>query len=195
MTKDDLKTLLAQQPDREFVDRQLLEQRPWIFPTDQAYDAWRVAVTSSINLSRDSIRIVGSAALGFSLSPLKPGRPFRTSVSASALASDVDIAFVDWKLFGDAWDAIVDADRGQSLRVDNSEKHKLRLDVYWGVVADFSVPANTNPSRLLRTALSEAGRTAPIRGHPVHCRIYRRIDDLRAYHISSLRNLRKSLSA
>ena len=70
----------------------------------------------------------------------------------------------------------------------------MRVDVYWGVVGQRSLPSNTGPARQVLTAVSVATRTPPIRGHIVRCRIYRRKEDLKAYHIDSLRQLRVELA-
>lgn len=193
MTRDELRALLEARTDSDFVDCEILDRRPWIFDTDESFRVWQKSVAVQLGLVPESIRIVGSAATGFSLSRLKPGRPFRRAPSPAGQPSDIDIALIDPDLFAAAWNAIVFLDRARRLGVPEDARSKIRLDVYWGVVGQRSVPLNTDPARRIITAVSAAGRLRPLRGHPVRCRVYRRIEDLRAYHVDSLRQLRAEL--
>lgn len=194
MTKDELRNLIGRYADVEFVDQEIFARRPWIFAEDEAYSAWQASVATELALGPKSIRIVGSAATGFSLSPLKPGRPFRTAPDAFGRTSDIDIALIDPNLFAEAWNTIVSFDRVRGLGKMGEDLKKIRVDVYWGLVAQYSVPRNTNPARKFSTAIMVIGRRPPLRGYVVRCRVYRRIEDLRAYHVSSLRQLRAELT-
>ena len=80
-------------------------------------------------------------------------------------------------------------DRLRSRFVDDA----LRCGVYWGFLSDFNVPSNTDPARKILKAKAVAGRTPPLRGRTINVRVYRRLHDLRGYHLSSLRSLRKEL--
>jgi hypothetical protein len=194
MTKDELKQLLNLRTNGEFVDSEILGRRPWIFADEQQYTSWSASVANVLTVQTDHVRIVGSAATGYSLGPLKAGRPFRT-LGLGVSASDIDIAITSNELFVDAWNTIVALDRHMGLRMSTDDRERMRLDIYWGLVAQKSLPTNTNAARAMLTAVSVATRMPPIRGHTVRCRIYRRMDDLRAYHISSLRQLRAALNA
>jgi hypothetical protein len=194
MTRDELKESLLGRVSDEFVDSEILARRPWIFGTDGEHNSWCTLVATTLEIRSDQVYIVGSAATGYSLSPLKPGRAFRKAGLAVA-ASDIDVAITDERLFVQAWNTIIFVDRGMSLRMTQEDRAKMRLDVYWGVVSQRSLPGNTDIARLVLTTLSVAGRNPPLRGHKLTCRVYRRLDDLRAYHISSLRRLRAELNA
>jgi len=195
MTTDKLRSLLNSRTDAEFVEHEILVRRPWIFDADETYQAWRTSVASELGLGPDNVRIVGSAATGFSLSPLKPGRPFRRLAGADDRTSDIDIALISPNLFVAAWETILSFDRSHRLRVAKEDVGKIRLDVYWGLVGQHSLPRNTDPARKILTAMTVAGRMPPLRGYPIRCRIYRRVEDLRAYHTDSLRHLRRQLAA
>ena len=167
---------------------------PWIFDADDRYDAWRRYVAAAIAVDPDAIRIVGSAAIGFSLSPWKPGRPFRRTSSLGTEASDIDIALIDPNLFSAAWDTIVRLDRERRLGGTDESRNSIRVDVYWGLVGQQRVPRNTEAARVLLTAMSVAGRLPPLRGYRIRSRVYRRLEDLRWYHVNSLRLLRAELA-
>jgi hypothetical protein len=195
MTRGELRSLLNSRTDGEFVDREILESRPWIFDAAESYQTWRTSVASELGLEPHNVRIVGSAATGFSLSPLKPGRPFRRLEGADAQTSDIDIALIAPSLFVVAWETILYLDRRHRLGKAHEALGKIRLDVYWGLVGQQSLPRNTDPARSILSAMSVAGRMPPLRGYPIRCRIYRRVEDLRAYHTESLRQLRRELAA
>jgi len=194
MTRDELKVLLETQTDSEFIDQRILSSRPWLFATDETYRAWQGSVADSITIGRDCVRIVGSAATGFSLSPLKPGRPFRKVASGALKQSDVDIALIDPALFVKVWNDILLYDRRRALGGTDESRDKIRMDIYWGFVSQYNVPRNTDVARRLLVAASVASRSAPVRGHPVSYRLYRRLEDLHGYHVASLRALRSELS-
>jgi hypothetical protein len=195
MTRAELRAALNSCGDGEFVDRELLGRRPWIFETAEIYRAWQVSVAKEIDVVPDNIRIVGSAATGYSLSPLKPGRAFRRLKTSNEQTSDIDIALVAPSLFVAAWETIVYLDRSRRLGVGFEMVSKIRLDIYWGLVALHSLPLNTDPARSVAGAMNVAGRMPPLRGYPIRCRVYRRVEDLRAYHVNSVRQLRQELSA
>jgi hypothetical protein len=195
MTRQELRRLLSAQSETEFTDGQLLGRCPWIFDASETYDAWRSSVAETLSIEPGSIRIVGSAATGFSLSPQKPGRPFRRTSSLNTVASDIDIALIHPNLFAMAWDTIIRFDREHKLGGTEERRNTIRVNVYWGLVGQRTLPRNTEPARMLLTAMSVAGRLPPLRGYRIQSRIYRRMEDLRAYHISSLRQLRLVLAA
>jgi hypothetical protein len=193
MTLEELKTLLNAQTEFEFIDGLLLGRRPWIFDADDSYDAWRRYVAATLAIHPDAVRVVGSAATGFSLSPRKPGRPFRRRSSLGTEASDIDIALIDPNLFAAAWDTIVRFDWERRLGGTDESRNSIRVDVYWGLVGQQRVPRNTEAARMLLTAMSVAGRSPPLRGYRIRSRVYRRLEDLRWYHVNSLRLLRAEL--
>jgi hypothetical protein len=192
MTQEELRQLIQGRKNDEFVDTELLNRRPWIFADDAEHDRWRKSVADVLNASARHICIVGSAATGYSLSPLKAGRSFRDLTNSRA--SDIDLAIVNEPLFEEAWNTIVALDRRIALRLPAPERDKMRTDVYWGLVAQRALPGNTDTARRLLLATARAGIAPPIRGYQIRCRIYRREEDLRAYHIVSLRSLRAELS-
>lgn len=191
MTREELKRLLADRENDELV-AEILDRRPWIFAADQEHDLWSSSVAAVLQIGKEDIRIVGSAATGYSLSPYKAGRPFR-AIAAGKQASDIDIAIISKEIFEEAWNTIVGVDRKKRLRLSEADRDKMRTDVYWGLVGHRSLPANTGVTRRILIAMAVAGKSPPVRGQKIRCRIYRRCDDLRAYHTVSLQQLRLEL--
>jgi hypothetical protein len=199
-----LKTLLNRAPFLEgYLQTHVLDALPWIFNGDSAaFSAWRTTAATSANVQADSIFLVGSGATGYSLSPIKATRPFRTLASATP-PSDLDIAIVDPSLFLEAWEAIVRLDRSRSLgrhlplaspgRSTQEQLAKLRQDVYYGTISGSSTPPGTTSSQRLRALFAATSRQASLNGYPPRARIYRRLEDLKAYHIQSLNSLHRVL--
>jgi len=195
MTLAELQIFLGSRSNEEVIDRDLFGRRPWLFPSDETFARWRASLASALDILAADVVIVGSAATGFSLSPLKPGRPFRSEGALESERSDVDIAFVSPNLFLAAWNEIIYYDRTRRLGWDYETRVRVRQDVYWGLVSDSRFPRNTDAARMMSGVKAIARRDQPVRGHEVRCRVYRRHQDLRAYHIASLRDLRSALSA
>lgn len=194
MTRDELRAFLQGRTNHDLVDAEIFRSFPWIFKSQEEYEKWLESIAKETALNRDSIRIVGSAATGFSLSPLKPGRPFRKDAAPGKPPSDIDVALLDGELFDLAWEAILRLDRKGRLHGTDDSRSRIRTEVYWGLVGFQNVPSNTDVARRILGVTSALGRQAPLRGYPVKCRIYRRLEDLHAYHVSSLKRLRTELS-
>jgi hypothetical protein len=150
-------------------------------------------VSEVLGIGRGNIRIVGSAATGYSLSPLKPCRPFREASILGEAQSDIDIALIDPNLFTAVWDEIVARDRARHLGGTDDTRDRIRFEIYHGLVGQQNIPRNTEPARVVLSAMSVAGRSPPLRGYRIRTRVYRRFEDLREYHVSSLRQLRARL--
>ncbi len=177
--------------DEDFVDARLLSATPWAFREDPAeYGRWRERLGQDADLDPTGVFIVGSAATGYSLSPLKLGRDFRPLGAEGSEASDIDLAVVAPPLFFKAWNVIVAYDQDRILGFNPGQ---IRQQIYWGFVSNVFVPANTEPSRHIRRLLAASARHRPFRGYKVSARVYRRLADLRAYHIFSLRQVRAVL--
>jgi hypothetical protein len=193
MTPEELQIHFGTRTNQEIIQSELLERVPWIFESSEPFHAWRNQVSTELNMSATSILIVGSAATGFSLSPHKPGRAFRRPNDPSGRPSDIDVALVDAALFTDAWNAVVRYDRTWQRLGTDEEEEKLRRDVYWGAISAKAVPRNTDPARTLLRLAAASGASASLRGYPVRSRVYRRFEDLREYHLQSIRTLRRTL--
>ncbi len=191
---------------REFVEANLLSRTPWIFQGNVTlFHNWRQAAARAAGINDDDIYLVGSAATGYSLSPLKLGKVFRHAKPGERYPSDLDIAIVNPGLFVTAWNILLRFDRVGSLRkliretqnFSLEELHtdiqQMRWNVYWGAISDQHVVSNTNVARVLRSLFSATTRTQPFIGHGPKARIYRRREDLVGYHEQSLQQTKEAL--
>jgi len=189
----DAEKLLRGVTDHQVVAR-LFGTTPWIFQNNTAqYDAWRAAVAAThAAFSPDGVRVVGSSAFGFSLSPTKAGRDFRRT-GESYQRSDIDVVLVSESMFIEIWNELLDRERARTLTSTLDSRGKMREDIYNGHVINALIPDGTNASRVVRGAIATTTSVAPFRGHIAKARIYRRLEDAFAYHLWSVGMLRKEL--
>jgi hypothetical protein len=74
------------------------------------YDAFKQYMAAKLEIHMGNIAIVGSAKLGFSLSPDKAFRPFHE------VESDIDVVIVSDTIFRKSWDAFLDLHKKTPLR-------------------------------------------------------------------------------
>lgn len=195
MTTEELKLILDSHSDREFLRKFVFEAIPWVMGGNAtALGDLRADVLKEGALPDGELHIVGSAATGYSLSPLKAGRAFRRVTSADR-PSDIDLAIVSSDLFIECWEAVLVHDRRHALHMSLDELTQMRQGIYYGFLGGKVIPRNTAPSRRAQAIASAASRTLPLRGHPITLRIYRRFVDLEGYQTWSLRALRRQIGS
>jgi len=174
-------------PPERFVSIRLLEPVPHIFRDDaKAYLEWRHELARLLGVDPRAIAIVGSAAVGVSLSPRKNLAPFHDG-------SDVDVAVISWFHFETAWDWLRKLGASYytlpaSAQVSVKE-HRERL-VYWGTIATDKIVGHLPFASTWVRALGEVGKKTPPIPRSVNVRLYRDFEALRAYHVHGVGKLR-----
>jgi len=175
---------------------------PWIFKGDNnRYTSWRDEIANIVKINASDVFIVGSAATGYSLSPLKAGRPFRFPTELNRLPSDIDLALVCPHLFTIAWNEMIKLDRkrvlskhvGHHWEDTWTKLEHARVNIYWGFFPSQLAAPGTTTARRLRMVFSATSRNKPFLGHRVSARLYRRYEDMMAYHLYSIRALKERL--
>jgi len=178
-----------------YVDSKILGVVPWIFASDaEAFKSWEQRLSKETGLELGSIFVVGSAATGFSLSPRKPGRAFRTLSVTNSDRSDIDLAIASEDLFIAAWITVLNIDRSVKSAKPDDYNEKMREGIYWGHVSEKVIPRGTEVSRRLMVLKASCTRELPFMGYSVSSRLYRRRLDLRGYQVWSIRKLRSALN-
>jgi hypothetical protein len=95
-SKESLLTSLRNLSAEDFTSRQLLDRVPWLFSDRPQYIGWKAALAADLEVDPYMLVVVGSAAVGFSLSPWKRFSEFGPN-------SDIDVAVVSTRHFDDAW--------------------------------------------------------------------------------------------
>lgn len=97
----EFKGILSARSDEALVREHVLGGQPHVF-TDwpEGFDLMRSHLRARLGTSEDSIVVVGSAKLGFSLNPDRFGQRFSDQ-------SDVDVVVVDARLFDELWHSLL----------------------------------------------------------------------------------------
>ena len=101
-----------------FVTARLFDGTPAIWPRELSYIQWRHEVATELGVDPIGIQLVGSARLGYSISPDKGYKLFNE-------ASDLDIAVVSPGLFDGAWAELSTLIEGPKLDGQKANVRKL----------------------------------------------------------------------
>ena len=125
----EFKEILFSSPLEEIVREHLFDGEPYVFRTSaKAHTLLKQHVSQRLNTVEDDIRIVGSARIGFSLSPDSFGRQFSAE-------SDIDVIVINEQLFDLIWMTLLRwhyPRRNQPLGPDTDWARYRRHDVFWG---------------------------------------------------------------
>ncbi len=183
-----LAVLLADGP-KQLADR-IVNADPWLCgQLGVNWSSWSRQLLLDRGFANASLHLVGSAAIGCSLSPENAGRPFRF-LGGLEKPSDLDIALVDTGLFQSCWDEMVRFERQAGPTYLNGSD---REHVYWGRIDDYRVPHRTAPRAAVRALLDACRRAQEFRGYPATLRVYRRLDDLSHYVLRGLNHLGRTI--
>src|SRR5262245_33020392 len=93
----DLAKAVIQRNLDDLLNELLFENVPFVFGASwESYRSWRLSLASAIDVDPSEIVVVGSAAVGFSLTPTKRLKAFDER-------SDIDVAIVSDRHFAEAW--------------------------------------------------------------------------------------------
>jgi hypothetical protein len=98
---DEFVEIIKETSSIEVVQRYLLDEVPFVYKDNpEIYYKLRQHICKEIGIHPQNFSIVGSAQLGFSISPVKLGRPF-------SIDSDIDIVLVSNRLFENLWNRLI----------------------------------------------------------------------------------------
>jgi hypothetical protein len=174
-----------------FASKWIIDKTPHIFDGDaDDFRKWKHELCALLKVDAATLLMVGSAAVGVSLSPFKALREFKAD-------SDVDLAVVSEYHFNVVWRWLrsLGAERYRWPReVQYSiNDHRERL-IYYGIIATDKLlaytPLGTEWVPAL-AAVTKGGRTA---GRDVKIRLYKDFEALRAYQVNAIRELNRKLA-
>jgi len=194
--KEDLRSL----DPKLFYLKHIVKSNNWYFaeylkiPTDELIDKmdyFKEIVSSNLNISFHSLQIVGSAKIGYSLSPQKLFKPFHDGTQQES-SSDIDIAVVSERLYQKYWDKL------RSVRGLWNQYYydQLTKSIFRGYINDKDLMKING----IREEWTEI--TSPINMalqdnlgfvHPITYRIYRYWDDLEDYQLYGISKAKKKL--
>jgi len=196
---DEFRKLLQEKTLDDILDEHIFGGVPYVFRsrptnTDTLYDH----LSKRLGVDAKNITIVGSAKVGFSLSPDNFPRRFTAS-------SDIDVLVIDERLFDMVWTTMLKwhyPRRTAGLpRADGDWARHRRREIYWGWFSPeeikfegLSFPEVLKPVRDISTSWFDAFRTlshfVEFTSRDVNGRLYRSWDHARLYHLDGLRQVR-----
>ena len=159
-----------------FTSLHILDRVPAIFESRMQYAEWRVSLGAGLGVDPLCIVVVGSTAVGVSLSPSKDKlfKPYHDE-------SDVDVAIVSPHHFDEAWRYLRSLGPLDQLKTSSKaiagllQWHRKSL-VFDGTIAtERLLPYLTYGPDWL-AALGRAARMAPTQDRDVNVRVYRDFD-------------------
>lgn len=195
--KNDLVLLTAEQ----FYTKYIVCTENWYLenvlelPQDEhqyILEQYRVIISQQLNISINSITMVGSGKIGFSLSPTKPFMPFNNDEDIRKV-SDLDIAIVSPVLFNKFWRLIKLSYRNEYKEL--YEKHIFR-EIYRGYINEQNLQqihgCRAQWNELIEQIKKELIDTLYIQ-HEITFRLYNSWEDFQDYNIQNIKTLQRSM--
>lgn len=184
---DSFKTELINNQLSLVAQKWVIDRTPHVFAGDQTeYVIWKSKLAGKLGVDGRAITLIGSASVGFSLSPEKNFREFNDQ-------SDIDIAIVSAHYFELAWHYI--RNLGAEIHGLNPRQkasltdHRSRL-IYWGTFDTKYLLPKLPFGKQWFKAFEEMTAIDPTRDRDINARIYRDFESLSAYHTNNLNLLR-----
>lgn len=189
---EEFKAKLVNDDIRDVYQRYLLGHDTWYFREykkstsyAQDYDDFKLYMSKKLELHVNNIAIVGSAKMGFSLSPNNDYRAFNE-------ASDVDLVVVSSVIFKSSWDAYLDL----HFRGYLPSYAPVAKNIFKGFVSlkeiDTRTPFFDIWSRKVEP-LKKDFQTFFSIPHEVNYRVYDSWESVERYHLSGLKTLKEKL--
>jgi len=201
MTALEFRESLGQNSDQELLGLCLRDDiTPYVFESKpEMWSLFKNQLALRLGTSADSIRVIGSGRLGFSLKPGNNLREFQDT-------SDIDVIVISPDLFDELWQRLLEAayPRPPMLQRLGGWIAARRNEVYTGWISPLEISLDSKivgpkakPVLQLRlqwfNALKEASQYPPMRHEDISGRLYRTSSHADLYHLDSLAALRRSL--
>lgn len=202
MTKQEsLKEDLLSLEPKEFYMKHIIKSHNWYFSDylhfsqDEIVDRmdyFKEIVSTRLSVNFHNIQIVGSAKVGYSLSPAKLFSPFHNE-SPDKPSSDIDIAIISERLFKMFWDKLRQV---KKIQYNQTYYNHLTASIFRGYINEKDLMKVNGMSedweRLIRpinvVLQDNLGFV-----HPITYRIYRSWEDLEEYQLIGISKAKKYL--
>ena len=174
------------------LDDHLFAGLPYFFADEPKIHRQMVnELSRGLHVPKEDICLVGSARIGFSLSPYKFGQPF-------GQFSDLDIIVVSSTLFDSSWMDILTNRHTpwySLLQVtrERLQEHRERHHIYNGWITPQFVAEALGIGERWVTTFNGLSHIPSLSSRHISSRLYRSWDHARLYHRWSLRQLRNKL--
>lgn len=189
-SKEEFANLLDSQDHHKIIEDLLTSGVPFAFEKSPAdYETLLTTLGTALSIGKESMTVVGSGRIGFSLSPEKYGVPFSPQ-------SDLDIVVVSPDLFDRAWFDLLRLG-GKYFGLEKTVKswvdtHKEN-NVFWGFILPNRLPGAVKLSYRWFRTFRGLGRNPSLAGRAVNGRLYRTWDHVHVHQLHSLRKIQQTL--
>lgn len=200
---EDFKSIILTTPLDSVVHQYLFQGLPYVFRDKPAsLDLLIKHLSSSIKLTEENIRVVGSAKMGFSLNPDNFPRGFSDT-------SDIDVIVVNEELFDRIWMTLLEWQYPRRLvqlgHVEGEWAQRRRKDIYWGWLVPseirydgLSFPDVLRPLRDISAQWFNAFQSLSLypdfAARTISGRLYRSWEHALRYHVDGLRQIHNRIS-
>ncbi len=148
-------------------------------------------LTRGLRVHKYDICVVGSASIGFSLSPLNYGAPF-------SKYSDIDLVVVSSTLFDQSWVDILTSRRApwSTLRQETRlrmREHQEKHHIYNGWIYPHLIAEALDIGEQWLTTFNGLSRIPKLSSMHINGRLYRTWDHVKVYHRRGLRQIRQRI--
>ncbi len=188
-TKEEFEEILRSRSLDGILDDYLFSGLPFSFvDRPGVYRKMIKELSRGLRVPKQDICVVGSARMGFSLSPPDFGMPFNDY-------SDLDIVVVSASLFDPSWMDILTSRHTpwSSLRPqtkNHMREHKDRHHIYNGWIYPHLIAEALEIGERWLTTFNGLSRTPALSSLPISGRLYRTWDHVRVYHRRGLKQIR-----
>lgn len=172
--------------EKDLIDRHLIFGTPYIFRDDEGiYFTLKDKIATNFGVSCSEIYMVGSAKLGFSISPKKMWRKIKDD-------SDIDMVIISEKLFDEFWVDLLDFRielTSRSVGDDTNYKRFLEYFFKGWLRPDLFPFKYRNRNDWFNFFQSISYKDYDKR--KVTCAIFRNEHFFQKYHIQNIQNIRK----
>jgi hypothetical protein len=187
-TREEFVTLLSERSHIEIVEEHLIKGVPFAFRDNAAlYERLLQTLSHDLELGANSITLVGSGRIGFSLSPHTFGTPF-------SVESDLDILIVSEDLFDAAWFDMVRLGRkyfSLETKVRNWVTAHRTNNVFWGFIEPGRLPGVVHFAGNWFRTFHGLSRHQELARRDVSGRLYRTWDHVRIHQLHTLRKIQQ----
>lgn len=199
---DQIKEDVLKMDCRQFYLQHIVRSDNWYFENILNYpvsenqkisDDFRMTISESMGISFNSIMIVGSGKVGYSLSPTeKMFAPFCVDASGGRKISDIDVAIISYDLFEDFWKLF----RASYSSKYSSTYKNLYNEIYRGYINEKNI-INIAPCRREWNSISAESKKLLSEKlfikHEITYRIYRSWEDFEEYNLKNISKLKEMI--
>ena len=193
-TKEEFEDLLRSRSLDRIVDDYLLTGIPFSFADrPDVYQRMIGELAKGLDVPKQDICVVGSARIGFSLSPPDFGAPFNEY-------SDIDVVVVSPTWFDSSWMDMLMNRRAPWSKLKPATKtsvikHREKYYIYNGWIYPDSVAETLEFGQRWLTTFNGLSRIPHLSSLPIGGRLYRTWDHVRVYHSRGLRKILEGMAS